>query len=149
MIKFGHINLITNNWRRLAAFYISVFECVALAPTRNLKGKWLDKATTIKNSHIRGVHLLLPGFNSNPGPTLEIFQYSKNKKKELTAINKTGFGHIAFKTNNINLLIERLLKHGGTLAGEKVSVKIKGAGNLTFVYAKDIDGNVIELQQWY
>lgn len=148
MIKFAHVNLITNNWKKLALFYIQVFDCKPLAPTRNLKGKWLDKATTIANSHIKGIHLSLPGYPGSPAPTLEIFEYNRSRKKGTTAINKIGLGHIAFKTDDIDMLIIRLREHGGTIAGEKVSVKIKGAGNLTFVYAQDIDGNYIEIQQW-
>jgi len=29
-----------------------------------------------------------------------------------------------------------------------VENEIKGAGVITFVYVKDIDGNIIELQSW-
>jgi hypothetical protein len=44
MIQFAHTNIITDNWKELAKFYIDVFECKPLFPERDLKGLWLDKA---------------------------------------------------------------------------------------------------------
>jgi hypothetical protein len=44
-------------------------------PERNLKGSWFDSLTAVKNAHVEGIHLRLPGY-SEDGPTLEVFQYS-------------------------------------------------------------------------
>ncbi len=74
MIKFAHINIITDDWRKLASFYINVFDCKPIYPERDLKGNWLDKATGIQNARLKGIHLTLPGYDNNL-PTLEIFQY--------------------------------------------------------------------------
>ena len=96
MIKFGHVNIITDNWKKLAEFYINVFDCRPLYPERNIKGNWLDKATAITNAHIRGIHLILPGYENNL-PTLEIFQYDHNEENLIALPNRKGFGHIALK----------------------------------------------------
>ena len=69
-IKYVHTNLVAKNWQGLAAFYVRVLGCKVKPPERNLKGEWLDLLTALKNVHIRGIHLLLPGFGGN-GPTLE------------------------------------------------------------------------------
>ena len=95
-IKFAHVNLISSSWRSLADFYIKVFGCVEKKPQRDLKGEWVDSLTNLKNTHIKGVHLLLPGFDDN-GPTLEIFEYDENIKGGEKEINKEGFGHIALR----------------------------------------------------
>lgn len=57
---FGHVNIIARDWRRLAAFYESVFGCVSLPPERDLSGPLLDATTGVRNARIRGVHLRLP-----------------------------------------------------------------------------------------
>lgn len=147
MIKFVHTNIITDDWRKLSDFYIKVFECKPILPERNLKGSWLDKATGIENAHLTGIHLALPGYE-NGLPTLEIFQYGHNLKKPESQANRKGLGHIAFKVDDVSLVLEKLLDAGGTQMGEVVEIEIAGAGQLTFVYAKDIDGNIIEIQNW-
>lgn len=147
MIKFVHTNIITDNWKVLADFYIKVFDCKPLYPERDLSGNWLDKATSIPNAHFTGIHLALPGYEENL-PTLEIFQYDKNENNLTALPNRKGFGHIAFKVDNIQEILDRLLFHGGSQVGEIVETEIKNAGRITFVYARDVDGNIIELQNW-
>jgi len=147
MIQFAHTNVITDDWRSLADFYINVFGCKPLYPERDLKGTWLDKATAIKDAHIRGIHLVLPGYDAQL-PTLEIFEYDKNLQSGITELNRKGFGHIAFKVDNINEVLDLLLANGGSKVGELVEIAIKDVGVLTFIYTRDIDGNIIEIQSW-
>ncbi|MCB0652286.1 MAG: VOC family protein [Saprospiraceae bacterium] len=147
MIQFAHTNLITDDWQKLADFYINVFGCKPLFPERDLKGKWLDRATGIRDAHLKGIHLALPGYE-NDLPTLEIFQYISNIESPESVPNTKGFGHIAFKVENVSEWLDRLLAHGGSMVGEVVETEIDGAGTLVFVYARDIDGNIIELQSW-
>jgi predicted enzyme related to lactoylglutathione lyase len=59
------------------------------------------------------------------------------------------FGHIAFKVDNVNEMLQKVLENGGSKIGEVVELEIKNAGTITFVYAQDIDGNIIELQHWH
>jgi predicted enzyme related to lactoylglutathione lyase len=47
MIKFVHTNIIARDWKKLAQFYIDVFECEPLKPERDLDGEWIDKMTGI------------------------------------------------------------------------------------------------------
>ncbi len=147
MITFAHVNIITDNWRRLADFYIKVFGCIALYPERDLAGNWLDKATGIPNAHFTGIHLALPGYDEKL-PTLEIFQYDVNENNLHPVPNRKGFGHIAFKVDDVEEILKQLLLNGGTQVGELVQTVVKNAGILTFVYARDIDGNIIEIQNW-
>lgn len=147
MIKFAHTNIITDDWKKLAGFYINVFDCEPLFPERDLRGNWLDKATNIENAHLTGIHLALPGFENN-SPTLEIFQYDHNLENPEAVTNRKGFGHIAFKVDNVLEILNRLIENGGSQLGEVIESDVAGLGHLTFVYAKDIDGNIIEIQNW-
>jgi catechol 2,3-dioxygenase-like lactoylglutathione lyase family enzyme len=128
-------------------FYVTVFGCKARPPERDLKGKWVDSLTSLKGAHIRGIHLLLPGHDKN-GPTLEVFQYSTKKRKKIPQTDQPGYGHIAFAVNNIDQMIRKLEQNGGSLVGNRISTTIEGVGVIDVVYARDPEGNIIELQRW-
>ena len=146
-IKYSHTNLIANDWKRLSEFYINVFECKPVYPERNLSGEWIDKLTGINNVKVRGIHLALPGYED--GPTLEIFEYQPDKlRNEENKINMQGFGHIAFHVDSVEAILTRLIEHGGEQLGEVVKWHLEGVGLLTVVYAKDPEGNFIEIQNW-
>lgn len=145
--KFVHVNIVAQDWRKLARFYEDVFECVPVPPERDLSGQWLEDATNVAGAKIRGMHLRLPG-HGGAGPTLEIFQYTPDKARPNTAANLPGYGHIAFAVDDVETALNAVLAAGGGAVGELVTVDIPNAGTIKFVYAADPEGNIIELQQW-
>jgi predicted enzyme related to lactoylglutathione lyase len=146
-IKYVHTNIIAKDWKALAQFYIEVFECVPVNPERDLSGEWVDKLTKIDNANIKGIHLKLPGYDN--GPTLEIFGYEENFKATVAPlINEQGFSHIAFHVSSVEDILNRLIAKGGTQYGELIETEIKGIGILAAVYARDPEGNIIEIQNW-
>lgn len=145
--KYAHTNLIARDWRRLATFYERVFGCTPASQERDLSGKWIEDATTIDGVHIRGIHLLLPGWGSS-GPTLEIFQYSPQGLELPKEINIPGFGHVAFRVDDVDTVRKSVIANGGKDYGEQVTTRIPGEGAITFVYMADPEGNIIELQSW-
>ncbi len=44
--------------------------------------------------------------------------------------------------------LSAVIAHGGSKVGNVVSAKIEGKGNIEFVYARDPEGNIVELQKW-
>ncbi|MCL1928855.1 MAG: VOC family protein [Treponema sp.] len=145
-MKYVHTNIIARDWKKLSKFYQDVFQCVPIPPERDLRGEWVDALTGIKNAHIQGEHLLLPG-HGEKGPTLEIFSYNDLSENE-KCINTPGFAHIAFLTDNVETALEAVKKNGGTTIGEIVIKKYPNSATGTFVYCRDIEGNIIELQKW-
>lgn len=146
-MRFAHTNIVSTNWEELVEFYVKTFECKVVPPIRNLSGAFLEKGTGLKNAKLQGAHLLLPGHGEN-GPTLEIYQYDPTIDNEPVAANKRGFGHIAFEVENVEKVLNAVLENGGTASGEITKRNIEGAGEITFVYARDPEGNLIELQSW-
>jgi len=146
--KYVHTNLIARDWKRLADFYTRVFGCVIVPPERDLAGKWLDDATSVPDAHLRGAHLRLPGYGET-GPTLEIFQYDTELDKPATAVNRPGFGHIAFVVDDVDAARDAVIQAGGHAVGKIVSPEIADAGKIRFVYVTDPEGNIIELQRWW
>ncbi len=146
-MRFAHTNIIAKDWKSLANFYIKVFSCTEKPPYRKLSGLWLDQGTGVENACLEGVHLQLPGYDEN-GPTLEIYSYGENIESKTNLSNQQGFRHIAFEVDDVQQVLASLLENGGSSLGELVEKSIPGVGLLTFVYAKDPEGNIIEIQSW-
>ncbi|MBT8306330.1 MAG: VOC family protein [Maribacter sp.] len=146
-MKFAHTNIVSVNWKELVDFYVKTFECKIIPPIRRQSGKWLEKGTGLENAQLEGAHLLLPGYGQK-GPTLEIYQYGNIEKQDFVPPNKRGFGHIAFEVENVALILDTLERNGGKALGEITKRTIKDVGEITFVYARDPEGNLIELQSW-
>ncbi len=146
-VEFVHTNIIARDWKKLAQFYIDVFGCEPVPPERDHNGAWIDRVTGIKDVRIRGMHLRLPGYED--GPTLEIFSYNKQSdSNEPPAVNRPGLAHIAFLVEDVPYYYNKLLENGGGKLGEIVKKEIEGAGLLTVVYARDPEGNIIEILNW-
>lgn len=145
--RFGHTNIISRDWQALADFYTEVFGCERLDPERDLSGEWVDDLAGMQNVRIRGVHLSLPGFPD--GPTLEIFSYTPaGESRDMPEINQFGFGHIAFQVEDVEQMLTRLMEYGGSQVGRVIQRQYEELGLLTAVYARDPEGNIIELQNW-
>jgi hypothetical protein len=56
--------------------------------------------------------LRLPGYGDN-GPTLEIFNYNILEPRPRTAVNRPGFGHIAFSVDDVAAARKTVLAAGG------------------------------------
>lgn len=146
-MRYTHTNIISLDWKRLVEFYIQVFECKIVPPIRNQSGSWLSTGTGVPNANLEGAHLLLPGYGED-GPTLEIYQYSTVENLSPVKPNTRGFGHLAFEVQNVEETLNKMVAHGGKKYGEITSRNIHGVGRISFVYASDPEGNLIELQNW-
>ena len=145
--KYVHTNLIARDWKRLVRFYSEVFGCAPKGPGRDMSGAWLDSVTSLRNAHLTGVHLRLPGYGDD-GPTLEIFGYDQLIESELPAANRCGFAHIAFAVDNVDEALQAVIDAGGGAVGNIAATKVDGVGALRVVYARDPEGNIVELQKW-
>lgn len=147
MIRYAHTNLIAADWRQLAEFYKTVFECVFVPPERSQRGEWLARGTGVADAALQGVHLRLPGHGEH-GPTLEIYSYDAMLDKPVPAANRQGLGHLAFEVDDVPAVLSAITQHGGRLLGEVVTREVPGAGTITFAYAADPEGNILEIQRW-
>ena len=145
-MKYVHTNLVARDWRKLADFYINVFDCKPEPPERDLKGKWLEDALNLPDAHITGIHLQLPGYTD--GPTLELSQYEPEAEREKPYPNTPGYGHLAFSVPDVEKTAQKIIKYGGDWVGELTRVEIKGVGMLVFAYMRDPEGNILEIQRY-
>jgi catechol 2,3-dioxygenase-like lactoylglutathione lyase family enzyme len=145
--RFAHVNLIAKDWRQLAHFYEQVLGCVPVPPERKLQGKRLERATGVPGARIQGVHLRLPGLGEM-GPTLEIFQYNQCLGTPPAGVNQQGLAHVAFAVDDVKAARDAVLAAGGSSVGELVTLPVSETRAVTFVYVRDPEGNIIELQKW-
>jgi YD repeat-containing protein len=145
--RFGHVNLIARDWRRLADFYVRVFGCVVVPPERDYRGADLEAGTGVPGAALRGVHVRLPGGGAE-GPTLEIYQYEQELPALPPAANRPGFAHIAFSVPDVAVARVIVLAEGGGSVGEVVTLTTADGRRVTWTYITDPEGNLVELQSW-
>ena len=145
--RFGHVNVIARDWRKLAAFYEGVFGCVPVPPERNVSGPVAAAGTGVPDAQFRGVHLRLPG-GAPDGPTLEIFEYEPSLEHPGTAANRPGFGHIAFQVPDVFAASQAMVDQGGRPLGDVVTTQTADGRRVTWAYVADPEGNIVELQSW-
>lgn len=145
---FHHTNIVSHNAERLAQFYINVFGCTRSGPRRNLQGDWIERGTGLKGAHIQGVMLRLPG-HGDSGPNLEIFEVAGSEPSTPGKVNRPGLMHLCFVVKNAEETLQHILAAGGQLQGEIVDTgRIPGVGRADFTYARDPDGNILEIISW-
>jgi catechol 2,3-dioxygenase-like lactoylglutathione lyase family enzyme len=143
--RYGHTNLIARDWRKLAAFYTEHFGCTLVPPERDYAGPQLEAGTGVPGSTLKGAHLRLPGYGAD-GPTLEIYTYSRAEPGPTPAVNRPGFGHIAFIVDSVEEAYRAVLAAGGRAVGEIVRLSPAPGLEITWCYVTDPEGNIIELQ---
>jgi len=144
MTRYMHTNIVAEDWRRIAAFYEEVFDCERVRTVAETR-PWLAEGTGVPGAAVEGVHLRLPG-GSADGPTIEVYSLSPLPDDERPfGVIRRGFGHLAFLVDDVPDVLDRVLAAGGSRLG--TVVEVEGAGALhQFVYARDPEGNVIEIQ---
>lgn len=146
--RFGHVNVIAHDWRRLAEFYTTVFGCELVPPERDYAGEVLARGTAVDGASLRGVHLRLPGLGDD-GPTMEIYTYGANEPRgRPAAANREGWGHVAFAVDDVEQARQAVRNAGGGEHGEIVTTRTADGRRVTWLYVTDPEGNLLELQSW-
>ncbi len=146
-IKYVYSTLIAKEWRKLADFYIDVFQCQPRSSEFHFSGKWLDRLTELKNAGINGIQLSLPGYED--GPAIEIISYDQTSFRRHDIIpNLQGATSLVFHVDSVNNILQKALVHGGQQAGTTVTETIDNLGKLTVAYIRDPEGNIVEVVQF-
>jgi predicted enzyme related to lactoylglutathione lyase len=146
--RYVHTNLVARDWRTLASFYQTLFGCVPVPPERDYSGPIFDAGTGVNGARLTGMHLRMPGTAAD-GPTLEIFNYSQLADGPRPAVNRPGFGHIAFAVESVDDARAEVLAAGGHPVGDVVTLTTAAGSSVTWCYVTDPEGNVVELQHWW
>ncbi len=146
-VRYGHTNLIAQDWRALVDFYSTLFGCEPVPPQRDLHGPVVEAGSGVPGGTMTGMHLRLPGHGPD-GPTLEIYSFGTMPPKPETAIDRPGYGHLAFQCDDVVTARAQVLAAGGRALGEVVRTQVTGDSSVTWCYVTDPEGNPVELQSW-
>ena len=140
---FGHICIVARDIDRLSAFYQRVFGWAELAERRELAGDNVSRGNGVPNSELSAARL---GTSVLETQFLEIFQYKTQEDRPAPLVNQTGYSHISVTVDDIYATLRAVLDAGGTRQGDVTNMGSDTAPALC-VYVRDIEGNVIELEQ--
>lgn len=142
-MKLAHINLVARDAKALAAFYVNVMKCDVLREPKTLSGEKVSRGNGLPNSEIRTIWLKFPGLQQ---PFLEIHEHGVTHPRDLPRVNEPGFGHLAFQMEDISQTLSKIIEAGGTQIGQITDF---GTPEMPYLiaYARDPEGNVLELEQ--
>ncbi|WP_371371925.1 VOC family protein [Sporomusa aerivorans] len=143
-IKYVYSTLLAKEWRKLANFYIDVFQCQPRSDEFNFSGKWLAGLTELKNAGISGIQLVLPGYED--GPAIEIISYDQTSLRKHDIIpNLQGVTSLVFHVDSVDNILRKALAHGGQQLGATVTEDTDNLGKFSAAYIRDPEGNIIEV----
>ena len=135
--SFSHTGITVSSFNKAVQFYWDVFGCslvgVADTPAERVRTFFGVQAAqpTCKIGWIR-----VPG-----GAVLEIFEFQPQQPPALVPWNRVGLTHISFNVRNLPKWYDYLSRKGV----ECVSKPERSPRGHSFFFAKDFDGNLIEL----
>jgi len=135
--SFSHTGITVSNFNKAVQFYWEVFGCplvgVADTPPERVRSFFgVDApAPSCKIGWIRA-----PG-----GAVLEIFEFQPQQPPVAIPWNRVGLTHISFNVRNLQKWYDFLVSKGV----ECVSKPERSPRGHSFFFAKDFDGNLIEL----
>jgi catechol 2,3-dioxygenase-like lactoylglutathione lyase family enzyme len=136
-MTFSHVGITVSDFNRAVRFYWDIFRCplvgVADTPSERVRTFFgVDApAPTCKIGWIR-----VPG-----GGVLEIFEFKPAEATMPVRWNRIGLTHFSFNVRNTQRWYDYLVSKGV----ECVSKPEKSPRGHTFFFARDMDGNLIEL----
>ena len=145
-VRFYHVGIVAADPLRLGRFYVEVFDCEDLGVRHDVSGAELAQGMGVPAAEIKGLDLRLPGFGEG-GPILEIFSLADAARRR-GEVAQTGLMHIAFSVDDVHATLDRVVAEGGSRLGDIAQLRVDGVGVATMVYARDPEGNVIEIQRW-
>lgn len=142
-MKLSHVSLTARDADKLSAFYKGVFGLVERRPPTRLSGDKVFRGNGLPNNDLYTIWLNFPG---GTGPFLEIIEYAETAPRGRPAVNDPGYGHLAFEVCDLTQTIDLVLRFGGALQGKVTNFGSEVQPYL-IVYARDSEGNILELEQ--
>ena len=143
--RFRHVALIVKDMNTILDFYTTVFGCM-IKRDFEIDSEEFQKGIGIENGSARCVHLILP----NSDVEIELFQFYHPVPIAVSKqqINDLGIRHFSLIIDNMDEAICELKLKGVELHSEPIRFeKPKEIKGFCFVYIKDPEGNIIELNE--
>ena len=142
-MKLSHVSLTARDAVMLSTFYRDVLGFADRRPPRRLHGKIVSRGNGLPNSDIYSIWL---DQHDQHGPFLEIMEYTDTVERGRPAVNEPGYAHLAFEVEDLQVIIGKVLRSGGSMQGEVTDFGTHQKPHL-IVYMRDPEGNILELEQ--
>lgn len=143
---FRHIAVVVRDLENMIRFYTQIlgFE---VKRHFNIKSEDFRKGVAVAEAEAKGAHLIVP----NSSVEIELFQFETpipNLSNIPFQANRLGYRHMALVVNNLEETYLELKENGIDFLSEPITVKEpKEVAGFQFVYFRDPEGNIIELNQ--
>ena len=139
--SFSHCGITVSSFNRAVQFYWDVFGCplvgVADTPPDRVRTFFgIDPGVDTAQPRCKIGWIRVPG-----GAVLEIFEFQPQLPQSVIPWNRVGLTHISFNVRNTRRWYDYLRRKGV----ECVSEPERSPRGHTFFFARDFDGNLIEL----
>ncbi len=135
----NHVSFTVSNLTKSVKFYEKVFGFILVDKSKR-DAEFAQKATGFKNAQLEIAYLRLNCF------TLELVEYIFPKGVKLdTSTNNVGSSHICFDARDVDKISRLIIKHEGVVKLKPVEIPAGPNKGRYMFYAKDIDGNNLEL----
>jgi len=137
-----HVSFSTTDIDRMLAFYRDLLGCSEAIETGEIRPGFVEFETLVGMKNTAGRAALLEAGNIK----IEIFQYTHPvpRPTETRPACDGGIRHLAFDVTDLKSEYERLKAAGTTFVSEPQLLANVG---VLSVYARDPDGNILELQE--
>lgn len=145
LVNFRHIAIIVNDYAKMVNFYSRVLG-FQINREFKIKSKEFQRGVGMKGAKARVAHLSISGTT----PEIEIAEYFPKirKSRDISKANAPGYRHIALVVTDLKKAYQRLKKLGIDFFSSPICIsKPKNISGVQFVYLKDPEGNIIELNQ--
>jgi catechol 2,3-dioxygenase-like lactoylglutathione lyase family enzyme len=144
--SFSHCGITVSNFNRAVQFYWEVFGCplvgVADTPPDRVRSFFgVGEAGALAPSEVEGPACKIGWIRAPGGAVLEIFEFQPQLPAAVVRWNQVGLTHISFNVRNLQRWYDYLVSKGV----ECVSRPERSPRGHSFFFARDFDGNLIEL----
>jgi glyoxylase I family protein len=144
--SFSHVGITVSDFNKAVRFYWDVFGCplvgVADTPPERVRSFFKVGDPVVSGVNRTGTPSCKIGWIRVPGgAVLEIFEFQPQLPPSAIPWNKVGLTHISFNVRNLQRWHDYLVGRGV----ECISKPERSPRGHSFFFAKDFDGNLIEL----
>ena len=140
MARFGHVNVTSHDWRRLAAFYTDVFGCVFVPPERDIRSAGPGRGDRpARRASDRGPPAPA-GARRDRADARDLLVRRARRPIPARGSTVRAGAIIAFQVPDVPAAVEAVVAAGGGRHGEIVTTRTTDGRQVTWVYTTDPDG---------